>query len=472
MECDLYIQESPKEQQECMSEEQMLSKIFPLKYETMENLDAINLDKLYYLNAPSTNKSSTFIKSIENEESNNSILLMDDYENVFNKLQSNRNEQQTNNINCYDYNYCTNDNYEKEDYIIPSFIKDYDGKNNYFHAIKEEDEEVFVKVEEPLKKSKKNNIQDNKIPSQGKKDSENPLKKKNVTITRKKRGPYKKKNKMIVEAKTDDKFFPFTAGKGVIKYCNNLIQLNSNASFLEITSSLTEEIEEKEIEKNEDKKVGDMISINELYTMMNNDSANWKFTTKKYFIANNGKKRRVKKKRKFKPDDIRKKIKARFHKIIKNIINENLKKAGSKELFDFLPQAFIGNVSKKVNNKILDLTYKEILLNKFQDELKLNYLKVDNTKYLRNQKVLKYLEENPVVAKRAGFDIIQDMKYKDLLRIYFMSQQFENSIDQLKHENESSSYIQEYIHRAKTYITFYSIYDNNEEKKNKSLINE
>ena len=277
---------------------------------------------------------------------------------------------------------------------------------------------------------------------------------------------------MIVEAKTDDKFFPFTAGKGVIKYCNNLIQLNSNASFLEITSSLTEEIEEKEIEKNEDKKVGDMISINELYTMMNNDSANWKFTTKKYFIANNGKKRRVKKKRKFKPDDIRKKIKARFHKIIKNIINENLKKAGSKELFDFLPQAFIGNVSKKVNNKILDLTYKEILLNKFQDELKLNYLKVDNTKYLRNQKVLKYLEENPVIAKRAGFDIIQDMKYKDLLRIYFMSQQFENSIDQLKHENESSSYIQEYIHRAKTYITFYSIYDNNEEKKNKSLINE
>ena len=118
------------------------------------------------------------------------------------------------------------------------------------------------------------------------------------------------------------------------------------------------------------------------------------------------------------------------------------------------------------------MTYKEILLNKFQDELKLNYLKVDNTKYLRNQKVLKYLEENPVIAKRAGFDIIQDMKYKDLLRIYFMSQQFENSIDQLKHENESSSYIQEYIHRAKTYITFYSIYDNNEEKKNKSLINE
>ena len=36
-------------------------------------------------------------------------------------------------------------------------------------------------------------------------------------------------------------------------------------------------------------------------------------------------------KRKYKPDDIRKKIKARFHKSIKNIINGNLKKAGSKQ---------------------------------------------------------------------------------------------------------------------------------------------
>ena len=35
-------------------------------------------------------------------------------------------------------------------------------------------------------------------------------------------------------------------------------------------------------------------------------------------------------KRKYKPDDIRKKIKARFHKSIKNIINDNLRKAGSK----------------------------------------------------------------------------------------------------------------------------------------------
>ena len=90
--------------------------------------------------------------------------------------------------------------------------------------------------------------------------------------------------------------------------------------------------------------------------------------TKKYFIAENGKKRRIKKKRKFKSDDIRKKIKSRFHKTFKNIINENLKKAGSKKLFDFFPQCFIGNVSKKVNSACLDLTYKELLLKDFISE--------------------------------------------------------------------------------------------------------
>jgi hypothetical protein len=54
-------------------------------------------------------------------------------------------------------------------------------------------------------------------------------------------------------------------------------------------------------------------------------------------------------KRKYKPDDIRKKIKARFHKSIKNIINENLRKAGSKKLFTFFPQIFISSINIFLN---------------------------------------------------------------------------------------------------------------------------
>ncbi len=48
-----------------------------------------------------------------------------------------------------------------------------------------------------------------------------------------------------------------------------------------------------------------------------------------------------------KVDDIRKKIKLRFHKIVKHIINENLKKAGSKKFFDNLPQVLCLMLQKK-----------------------------------------------------------------------------------------------------------------------------
>ena len=160
-----------------------------------------------------------------------------------------------------------------------------------------------------------------------------------------------------------------------------------------------------------------------------------KFTTKKYFVAPNGKKKRVKKKRKFKPDDIRKKIKARFHKALKNIINENLKKAGSKELFDFLPQCFIGNVSKKMNAKYFDATYKELLSTDFLSELnKEDYRnsKVDHNKYINNLQLLGYLEKNHDICEKSGFDLIKDRKYKDILKIFLSSAQFENSLIQLK----------------------------------------
>ncbi len=71
------------------------------------------------------------------------------------------------------------------------------------------------------------------------------------------------------------------------------------------------------------------------------------------------------------------------------------------------------------------------------------------------------MEENPDISKNSGFDLIKDKKYKDLLKIYFSSAEFENSIIRLKKENESNEYIQEYIFRAKRYVDFYCVkYDN------------
>ena len=175
-------------------------------------------------------------------------------------------------------------------------------------------------------------------------------------------------------------------------------------------------------------------------------------------------------KRKYKPDDIRKKIKARFHKSIKNIINENLKNAGSKYFFSFLPQIFISSISREKNNQVLDLTYRQILSMDFVndiDEDKYKNKKVDYSKYKNNLRVLEYLDEHPDICKNSGFDIIGNMKYKDLLEQYFNSEEFDKAIQKLKDENEEEEYIEEYQNKAKTYIQFFANLGSNKFKDDK-----
>ena len=455
-----YFLESPKQKQEDFIEEEILKNIFPLQSQKIDDNDDINLDKLYYING-----SLNQIRPAQNELENNkndldADLLIDDYEAAFNKLESNQNDKISNILNCYNYNNNAIVSYEKEDYNIPFFIKNVVSENNYFSPINNENNELIVKIEEINQKDKSKNSEKFLNLIKAKKNIIQKLKintKTQISSIQKKprkRGPYKKKEKAVEKISTENKFFPFSTGKGVF---NNF---NIDASAYE-ENEINEEEKEFDLEKNIDKNEENVYS-NEQINSINYNSL-FKFKAKKYFILTNGKKKRMKKKRKFKPDDIRKKIKARFHKIIKNIINENLKKAGSKEFFDFLPQSFIGNVSKRLNYNVMDFTYKDILSTNFNSEKKNDSpnIKVDNTKFIRNQKVLKYLEVNPEISKRAGFDIVQNMKYKDLLNLYFNSAQFENSIIQLKAENECDQYIEEYIYRAKTYLKFFNSFDNN-----------
>ena len=444
MQNEFFIPQSPKESLEDMTEEEMIKNIFPSKMENVENFDEINMDKLYYINS---DLPLNEVKNLSNEkdESLNEILLIDDYEAVFNKLNSNPKKQEVKQINCYNYDSNLNENYEKDDFCIPYFVKNVVSENNCFCPMKNENEEIIVKVEEFNKKERyKKDKKPKKI-----KNEEKSVKKRKPQDSRrikKKRGPYKKKAKIVEKTNTEDKCFPFSSGKGVLNSPIPLMQMNFNNNTVDL--SVTED-------NNFEEDINCLENIDFTNEQMNSkmDIGLLKFTIKKYFIGLDGKKKRIKKKRKYKPDDIRKKIKARFHKAIKNIINENLKKAGSKEFFDFIPQCFIGNVSKNLNHKILDFTYKELLLEDFSSHLKLS--NVDKIKYQRNQKVLKYLKENPEISKRAGFDLIEKMKYKELLQLYFFSNQFEKSINMLKEEKESSDYIEEYIYRAKTYIRFY-----------------
>ena len=269
--------------------------------------------------------------------------------------------------------------------------------------------------------------------------------------------------------KLEDVNYPFTQGKGII-HCVKLFDEpnENNVSFTRIQSN-----ESNNSSKSNDKELlsqnfnEEEISLySEPVSNINEDSL-FKFTTKKYFITPNGKRRRIKKNRKYKSDDMRKKIKSRFHKTLKNIINENLKKAGSQKLFDFLPQCFIGNVSKRTNNYCLELTYKELLLTDFVSEYTNDSYpnkNVDYKKYLKNKDVMKYLENNPEICRKSGFDIIMNKKYKELLNIYFSSAEFEDSIIRLKKENETKEYVLDYVIKAKRYVQFYSNVGKDENK--------
>ena len=169
-------------------------------------------------------------------------------------------------------------------------------------------------------------------------------------------------------------------------------------------------------------------------------------------------KKRNRKKRKEKPDDIRKKIKSRFHKTLKNLINHRLKLAGSVKFFDFLPQCFVCNIAKNRNKTVLHLTYEQLLTTNFAigKDFPSNKTNVDTTKFQNNLHVLKYLKKNPDILEKSKFDLVLKTKYVDLLREYFNSEEFKKSVHKLKiDDQEPDEYINEYCAKAQGYINFF-----------------
>lgn len=80
----------------------------------------------------------------------NTVLLIDDYDAIFNQLDGNQNmnetEQKINtkNENVEDCLYI-----EKEDYNIPCFLKNIVSENKYFCPMENEKSEVIIQVDEP-----------------------------------------------------------------------------------------------------------------------------------------------------------------------------------------------------------------------------------------------------------------------------------------------------------------------------------
>ena len=469
---DLYIPVSPNSYDELPTSD-VFCKIFSPYEEGLDFKDEINQEKLY------------FLKSTDSTTSKN-VITYEDFDQYYKKF-----------TDIEDINEIENDNYENPSFYInisqEIFFVPYENEN-YVNVIiddyeKNLDKKIMVEelndekpyelksksLEINLTKSESSIYDNNNNKNINNNNFNNNNELYNINNNKSKNNNNKKK-------KPEEFYFPFNPGKGVIsnlKYLDESSTPNTPQPPFIMASN-----QEQDYSINSGEKFSQGISnpdnSDNLYTAKNsgenneeensyymeqikngNDSCLFKFTTKKYFVLPNGKKRRIKKKRKFKSDDIRKKIKSRFHKTLKNIINENLKNAGSKKFFDFLPQCFIGNISKKINSECLELTYKELLSTNFFSEKngeEYPNIRIDNKKYLKNLEVLEYLKKNPEISKRSGFDIISEKKYKDLLQIYFSSGEFENSIVRLKKENESKEYIQEYILRARGYVNFYANY--------------
>ena len=304
--------------------------------------------------------------------------------------------------------------------------------------------------------------EENNIKILGKKRTQNnkeEIKKTNLILPMKR--PYNKRKLDYHTINFNDQCFPFKTGKGVI---NITTKFNNKQTEPLISDSKEKILQEPNEDENQINKVIEESSNlnlnlndkNDNIPNSENDLYLMKFVTKKYYYNDDGKRKIMKVKRKYRTDIIRKKIKSRFHKSIKNIINENLKKAGSKMYFDCLPQCFIGNTAILLNAKYFYCTYRDILTTDFSSQLN-NYrhTSMDTAKYQKNLKVLSYLESNPDISQKSGFDIIKNMKYIDLLNNYFMSEEFEESLNSLKDENESSEYMQSYIYAGKNYVNFF-----------------
>lgn len=443
--------QSPKRNydDEYLNEEEAIFNIFQSSFDKRDMQDDFDMDYLYCLNNPNSNKLDSKKESDSQISNENGLLILDDYEAVYDKFVG---MKEPNIINP-----------EENIPNKPLFFFNLDNNQNKFKSPSDEEKEemVVIEIQNEFNKDKTKDfstkyLEENQIVKKKGKDKTKFLKEKSKNQKRHRR---KKYDREIVD--TEDRCFPFTTGKGVIPFSNINDEFKlSNIYGTQANQSL---FSKKEISRERGENVGINTKNNEEtfnYTEQINNSNDFDFifVTKKYYISSDGKKKRVKKKRKYKPDDIRKKIKVRFHKTLKNIINQNLKKVCSKVFFDFLPQCFIGNVSKKTNAKYLELTLKELFSTDFLKELnKEDYRnsKVDYNKCKKNKEVLSYLEENPDISERSGFDFIKDKKYKDIFKAYIASSQFEESLYQLKEENESPEYIQEYIKKAKTYISFY-----------------
>ena len=207
--------------------------------------------------------------------------------------------------------------------------------------------------------------------------------------------------------------------------------------------------------------------VNEIINLIN-DARKIKKKKKNIFKISNdenedsvrliGRKRKnIIKKRFEKPDDIRKKLKSRFHKIFTKKINDNLKSVNSKKKFYSMPQIFISNISKKQNKEVMNMKMRDLFQKNFIEDYKqyiTKNIEANNDKYSRNLRTLEYLEKNVDIQEKSKFNIIGEMKYFEILEEFFYSKEFEDTVI-AESKKKPFEYVKNYVKLARTYVKFF-----------------
>ena len=147
-------------------------------------------------------------------------------------------------------------------------------------------------------------------------------------------------------------------------------------------------------------------------------------------------------------DNMRKKIKRGFlnNSLIPKI-NLLLKSSGNILYFEKFPQNFVSNISRQINNKLINMTLKEIF------ERKELYEDKDINNYNHNLTVIKSEE----IQECDELNIILNKKYCELFEEYINSKEFQiDEINRLKNKDMNDEYIEKYLYLAKHFTDFFN----------------
>ena len=257
------------------SDEEVFNNVFKSKKdEIRENEPKTDSILLSYNN---NNTDNEFIEKKEKINKNNLILSTNENNNLLNKKLNIKTEKSIYDI--YD---------RRSDFFdIPSPMFDKNSMEKLFFP----NNRKIVKVNNENREIKDNNKQNRKT---NHKNNNKEKKQSNPMIL--KRGPYKKKNKIIEQLDFNDKCFPFKTGKGIIN-----ITTKYNTDFLEPLEN--KDITTFDLADEKTDKTNEILILNNKLNEKNivpgseNELYLRKFFIQKYYVSESGRRKRIKKKK-------------------------------------------------------------------------------------------------------------------------------------------------------------------------------